>query len=519
MAAMRNVLESRWKRVLLFWGVLAAVALVVFLLTWETFFEYVPPGKHLVVIAKDGAAPPPGHILADKGQAGPRREVLGEGWHFIMPIVYEAKSGANTTVPAGKVGVLTALGGDPLPPGQIIADKDQQGIQREVLPPGSYRINLLGYKVDLVEAVEVKPGYVGVQRRLQGKEGKGVFAQTDDERGYLKEVLQPGLYYLNPHLIKVIEAEVGIFQTTFAADKAPRPKGAAGVKSPITFTSRDGFDITIDCTVEWEILPDDIPQLMAEYEDRVRIEENVVDLRTHAIGRDRGSDYGIQDLLVGSRRQKFQEDFTNDLIAACKEKYVTVHSAFIRNINFPPGYLKTIQERQLSTVRAETSKARQTTNQTLVQVEEAKQTIDQEVKRVEADTKSQVAVIEGQILNLKARTQGQLKQMQAENLATITKLSAQAETELGKARAEATEMEETAKSSLFQMKMAAFQNDPTAFLRYTLAKDLNKDLRLRLFQTGPGTFWTNMEGSKGMNLMLTPAGAAPAKPEAAPKGE
>ena len=43
--------------------------------------------------------------------------------------------------------------------------------------------------------------------------------------------------------------------------------------------------------------------------------------------------------------------------------------------------------------------------------------------------------------------------------------------------------------------------DIDAFLRYTMTQNLNRDIRLRLFQSGPGTFWTNL-GSKDMNLFL-----------------
>ena len=95
-----------------------------------------------------------GHVLAEPDQKGIQREVLGEGWHFVLPIVYATEIEKNTEIPAGKVGIVTALGGKPLPPGRLLAEKaanskdEEQGIQRQVLPPGVYRINLRGYKVE-----------------------------------------------------------------------------------------------------------------------------------------------------------------------------------------------------------------------------------------------------------------------------------------------------------------------------------------------------------------------------------
>ena len=127
--------------------------LIVFLMTWNAFFVYVPPGQHLVIIAKDGTDLPQGHVLAEAGEKGIQREVKGEGWHFVLPIVYETEIEKNTDIPAGKVGIVTARGGKELPPGRFLAEPDQgeRGIQREVLPPGMYRINTHGFDVALVD--------------------------------------------------------------------------------------------------------------------------------------------------------------------------------------------------------------------------------------------------------------------------------------------------------------------------------------------------------------------------------
>ena len=198
----------RWRRLLIVWGLLSLGALLIIWTSWNAFFVYVRPGEHVVVTAKDGQPLTPGHVLAEHGQKGIQRDVLGDGWHFVLPIVYTTELEKNTDIPAGKVGIVTALGGKPLPPGRLLAEpaadpKDEErGIQRQVLPPGSYRINLRGYKVELVDATEIRPGYVGVRRRLLGTDGPGRFAEHEGEKGILRAVLQPGLYYLNPRNMK-----------------------------------------------------------------------------------------------------------------------------------------------------------------------------------------------------------------------------------------------------------------------------------------------------------------------------
>jgi hypothetical protein len=147
-------------------------------------------------------------------------------------------------------------------------------------------------------------------------------------------VLQPGLYYLNTKEFDVTKCEVGIFQTTFRFD--PKPERSTA----ITFTSKGGFAISLDCTVEWEVLPEDMPELIAEYGSRQAVERNVIDIQAHGIGRDKGIDYGVQDFLEGATRERFQDSFTRELVEIAKANNVTVHSAFIRNIVIPEVYLK-----------------------------------------------------------------------------------------------------------------------------------------------------------------------------------
>jgi hypothetical protein len=493
---------KNWKWTLMAWGGLGLIVLLVLLATWSVFFKYVPPGHHLVIVAKNGDPLDPGEVLASPGQKGIQREVLGEGWHYITPIVYATEVEENTTVPPGKVGIVTALGGKPRAGDKELADGDEQGIQRQVLPPGTYRINKHGYQVELVPATEITSGFVGVMRRLLGTKGEGLFAKEGtDQKGYLPKVLQPGIYYINTKEFEVIKVEVGIFQTTFSA-----PKSESQTNTAITFPSKGGFPISLDCTVEWEVLPAHMPSLVAEYGSRREVEKKVIDVQAHAIGRDKGIDYGVQDFLEGSTREKFQEDFTQELTRVCAEKNVTIHSAFIRRIDIPEEYLKPIRDRQIAIETQLTTKAKEVTAETDNEVEREQRMIQQGMAQVEAKTKMLVAALDQEVQNVNVRTDAEIEKMKAEYASKIAALDAERIKLLGQAEAEVTRLKETAKSNLYQLKMDVFQNDASAFLRYTLAQELNPNMVLRLFHSGSGTLWTNMDG-KGINLLLpTPGG-------------
>jgi hypothetical protein len=499
-----------WRRRAIFAAVVVVLGLLVMLVTWNTFFVYVRPGQHLVITAKDGDPLPSGQVLAETGQKGIQREVLGEGWHFVLPVIYTTELEKNTDIPPGKVGIVTAKGGRPLPPGRLLAEEGEQGIQRRVLPPGTYRLNLYGYDIEQVEAIRIEPGFVGVMRRQLGLDGQSRFAEQPDQKGILRQVLQPGLYYTNTKEFEIKPVEVGIFQSTFFYDEDPARSTA------IKFTSKAGFEISMDCTIEWEILPEDMPELLAEYGSRQEIESKVIDVQAHAIGRDKGIDYGVQDFLEGAKREAFQLDFTSELIEVCKKKNVTVHSAFIRNIVIPEEYLQPIRDKQIAAETELTNKAKEATAESEADVEREQETIAQKSAEVEAETKRLVAGIEQQVENMTASATVAVARLKAEYQAKIAEIEARQIRTVGEAAAKVTTLTETARANLYQLKMDVFRKDADAFQRYSLAEKLSESLVLRLFHSGSGTFWTNMDG-KGVHLLL-PAPGATARPTSVPPG-
>ena len=76
--------------------------MVTFLLLWNVFFVYVPPGEHLVIIAKDGEPLEHEQVLAKEGQKGIQAAVKGEGWHFVLPVINATSVEKNTNIPPAR---------------------------------------------------------------------------------------------------------------------------------------------------------------------------------------------------------------------------------------------------------------------------------------------------------------------------------------------------------------------------------------------------------------------------------
>lgn len=194
---------------------LAALAAAIGAFLWIFCRVYVPEGYMAVVTAKTGRPLPPGQILAEKGEKGVLREVLGEGRHFLDPVNHEWKIVPATTIPLGSVGVVTSKVGKDLPPGDILAPDDRsKGVWRRVLGPGTYRLNPEGYDIAVLSAVSIPIGYVGVVTSLAGEPApEGSFAGPG-QKGVREQALQPGLYYVNPRAHQVDLVEVGMNQVS-----------------------------------------------------------------------------------------------------------------------------------------------------------------------------------------------------------------------------------------------------------------------------------------------------------------
>jgi len=82
--------------------VLVLAGLAWFFWQWGFCRFYVKPGFMAVVTAKTGRNLEPGQILARPGQKGVREDVLGEGRHFLNPVLFDVEIIPLVSIPVGK---------------------------------------------------------------------------------------------------------------------------------------------------------------------------------------------------------------------------------------------------------------------------------------------------------------------------------------------------------------------------------------------------------------------------------
>jgi hypothetical protein len=392
--------------------IVAAVVLVVVLvafyqvLHWGFERAYVGADEALMVIKKFGDPLPADRIVVpadNERYKGVLQELRGPGRYFLNPVVYDWKTVKLTKISAGdpsrwefdsdghvkdkeslpRIGLVALKEGKTPPPGMDVVEAGFKGIQRDVLTPGTYKINPQQYEVILDYATVVPPGSVGVVTRLTGAVGPAVesaplsaapanpattgptaapsrLVTGPNQRGILRDVLQPGIYYLNPRLVKVTIVPVGYDAITLEHKGGQGTRGERSAQdTSIKFYSSDGYLIEADFTVVWGRTPADAPNIVANIGGIDQVRDNVIEPAMKAACQNEGARYSAKELIQGTTRSEFQDALSKALGEHVKSRHVDILLALIRNITVRDntgkdqtnGLLATIQNTNIAIER------------------------------------------------------------------------------------------------------------------------------------------------------------------------
>jgi hypothetical protein len=472
----------------------------------------------------------------------------GPGRHFYSPLEYETELVADTIIPPGKLGVVVAKFGKPLPAGTYLADEEgYRGIRRQVLTPGRYRINKYGFDVrvtDVDACVEpttrlkrsegdptmIPPGYVGVVTNKTDN------PRTGQTQGIQKEVLQPGIYFLNPEEKRVDVISVGYNETTLMVkatdaataqavqadrgtassrgDRLGKARGADPVYAQgtgIEFPSNDGFLIHLDFTAIWGILPEQAPEVVRQFGALKDVEQKVILPQIGSICRMHGSKRGAVDLLVGDTREAFQDETSAELERVLAAKKLSLLFGLTRHIYVPRQVREPIQKAKIAGELTKTREQEQLTAKAQAELTEAKAKVTLAERKTQAETLKLVAEVEAEGEKKAKEIEAETERLRAQIDAKTATIEAQTTKVLGEADAKKTELTREAEADRYRQYVSAL-GTPDAYNRYVFAEGLPEDMKLGVFYAGPGTFWTDLKGFEQTMLGKLAAEPPRAKP-------
>ena len=488
---------------------------------WTVNRVYVHPGKSLqlrykgpLVFGKAEKAKP-GHF-AEEGQIGILARLRGPGRHFYCPIWWERKIVDDFVVAPGEVAIVTSKLGDPLPPGEFLVDGDigetkHKGILRKAYGPGRYRANPYAYEFKTIQLeqrvegqqtktagwVDIPTGYVGVVTRKAGNPATGKKA------GIQNEVLPPGIYPINPHEADVDIVEVGYRETSlqvtpkldargnqaFDESGEPLPEPDTG----INFPSNDGFEIQMDFTAIWGVMPDKAADIVQKFGNIEAVEQKVIIPQSESICRNNGSKFGAVELLVGDTRLTFQNETTKDFELVLKDKGISLLYGLVRHIYIPQQIREPIQQSFIATELKLTRDQEQETAKTEADLREAEEKVKLESERVKVETEKKVASVKAEGDKEAKEIAAETKQLVAAIDRQAAELNAQKTVTLGEADAKAEQLQAEAKAQKFILAVEAF-GTPDAFTQWQFAEGLPEAIDLEMIYAGEGTLWTDLKG-------------------------
>jgi hypothetical protein len=456
--------------------------------------------------------------FAKEGEIGVLEDMPGPGRHFYCPIWWERTLVPDVVVKPGELMVVTSKLGEDLADGQFLVDGDlgetnHKGILRRTFGPGRYRINPYGYEYKIYTTQEIDvdgqikqsgwvriyPNYVGVMTYLTDNP----YSTPKRKGGIQKDTLPPGLYPINPSEMQIDMVSIGYNAEEISTEKRRDGRGAilldeSGEEVPtantgIVFPSSDGFQIYMDFSAIWGILPSQAPEIIERFGNIEAVRQKVIIPQCESICRNNGSKVKAVGLLIGESRSEFQDNVDIEFTSVLEEKDISLLYGLIRHIFIPKEVREPIQRGYVAEEVTRTREQETITAKTEADLSEAKQLVLLEAAKITENTKKIIA---------ETKTEGQKKSetIAAETerlIASIDRQCAEIDAKktvaLGEAENAAKRMQQEARAQLFELAVKAFGN-PAAYTQWQFAQGLPEDIDLKMIYSGVGTLWTDLKG-------------------------
>lgn len=362
----------------------------------------IPDKKYGMLTRKVGALPPDNRKLVSINKQtimgvtaqfkGMIQEVLKPGDYPLNPHIYDVKIHNAINVPAGKVGIRIRKIGENPPKGTILIDRDSnyRGIIEEIDQPGLYFTNLNEYDYELADAVEINEGFVGVEIAKIGKQTPSNDILVDKGfMGIQRKPLKPGLFYINPYATRIVKVDTMQQKYEMTGDTRASDTRAGDTKlaDDIRFRSDDGFNISVDLTVVYQIPPEDAPYVVATLgKDIKQAITKIIRPTARSFARLEGSLLKAEQFVRGETRTKFQRALEEKLVIETKSSKIRIASALLRNYDIPEALLIPIKDKEIAEKQKQKYISEQAREKELAKLAKEKALVQQLAKKTEAET-------------------------------------------------------------------------------------------------------------------------------------
>ena len=383
-----------------------------------------------------------------------------------------------------------------------------KGIVRKVLQPGRHPINPYLFRVEYQQhrPVVVPAGYKGIVTNLAGplpKDASQLLVEKG-ERGVQKEVLEPGRYYVNPYLTKVSLVDCRSQRFNLAENKEMGFPSKDGFW--VRLDGRIEFRINPERAAEVYVIYNEEYNGDAIDEEIIR---KIIMPNARSFCRLEGSNKYGREFIEGETRTVFQQNFEQAMREACEPVGIEIIQALITRIQPPEQIAKPVRDRELA--KQEEAKYQQqilqqeqerllATKKAEVKQKQALVSVDRQVVQIviEAEREQEVAVTEANQRLEVAKLR--LKAAQDEADAILAR---------GKAEADVIRFENEAEAAGWRRAVEAFSGNGHLYAQYVLYNKLASSYRRIMANTADSPIMKVFEAftAEGTARATSPQGA------------
>ncbi len=438
-------------------------------------FTVIPEGRIGLVLANDGVEIPTGNILGRKinsdnfqdaqtfldnnGQKGRQTSVITAGTYRINTFAFTVTIAEMTIIHENMVGIVTALDGHPIPPGQIagpditghnnfqdfdlfLQNNGCRGLQPQIILAGSYNINPWAVQIEEVPMTDVPIGHVGVVISYIGADGKDVTGDSfkhgnivsRGQRGVWMEPLGPGKYPINHYTMKVELVPTTNLVLNWANARSEAHSLDKNL-STITVRSKDGFPFNLDVAQIIHIPANEAPKVIARFGSMNNLVSQVLEPTIGNYFRNSAQDSDVISFL--STRKERQDSAKNHIRTVLEEYNVNAVDTLIGDIVPPESLMKTLTDRKIAQEEEKTYETQRMAQEKRQGMEKETAIADMQKEIVKAQQSVEIAQRTADAAVKKAEGDASSLKLQVNAEAEATKMRANAEAEATRARAAA----------------------------------------------------------------------------------
>lgn len=541
-------------------------------------FTVIPQGKVGLILANDGAELPTGNILGRRvecdnfqdavlflnsgGQKGRQTRMLTSGTYRINTLAFTVTQAEITLIKENMVGIVTALDGKPIRPGQIageqidghnnfqdvdlfLANGGNRGLQPQVILAGSYFINPWAFQIEAIPMTDVPIGHVGVVISYIGEDGKDLTGEqfkhgnivSKGFRGVWMEPLGPGKYPINIYTMKVELVPTTNLVLNWANARSEAHNLDKNLCT-ITVRSKDGFPFNLDVSQIIHIPATEAPKVIARFGSMNNLVSQVLEPTIGNYFRNSAQDSDVISFL--STRKERQSAAKDHIREVLDEYNVNAVDTLIGDITPPEALMKTLTDRKIAqeeektyeTQRMAQEKRQGMEKETAIadmqreivkaqqSVEIAQRTADATVKKAEGDATSLKLQVnaESEAMKVRANAEAEATKAKGAAQAEYTKMNAVADAEriskTGLAEAEKIMAIGKSTAEAYELQVKAMGEDNFTRLRLTeeIAKGKVRVIPDLIVNGGGDATDSSLSGLMGLQLLKMVQEKAPVAP-------